>query len=124
MDSRGFPCQAERAPQREEPKPLPPNAQPCLLCIKVHARNVVEFGAAPHLHWVTDWGPYGRDSSRRLWPSGLRHFAQDGNRSTVCCFSVSQVRSVVALANGCLSTDAECRGMRPASAVGHEMAMC
>ena len=43
-------------------KPLPPNAQPCLLCIKVHARNVVEFGVAPHLHWVTDWGPYGRGS--------------------------------------------------------------
>ena len=43
-------------------KLLPPNAQPCLLCIKVHARNVVEFGVAPHLHWVTDWGPYGRGS--------------------------------------------------------------
>ena len=51
------------APLREgSRKPLPPNAQPCLLCIKVHARNVVEFGVAPHLHWVTDWGPYGRGS--------------------------------------------------------------
>ena len=57
------------------------------------------------------------------WPSGLRHFAQDGSRSTVCCFFRVAGSWCRRCANGCLSTDAECRGMRPASAVGHEMAM-
>ena len=52
------------------------------------------------------------------WPSGLRHFAQDGSRSTGMLFFRVAGSWCRRCANGCLSTDAECRGMRPASGSG------
>ena len=45
------------------------------------------------------------------WPSGLRHFAQDGSRSTVCCFFPCR-RFVVSSLCQWLSADDKCRHRR------------